>query len=65
MNSKFRYGTQRNCQILGCAFAVLQVVLCSTMGILGKLLYAMGMDSHQVVISRLTRSGSPSRIICN
>ena len=40
----------RNNQIAGCAFAVLQAVLYSTMGILGKLLYATGMDSQQVVI---------------
>ena len=40
----------RNNQIVGCAFAVLQAVLYSTMGILGKLLYATGMDSQQVVI---------------
>ena len=43
---------ERKSQILGCAFAVLQAVLYSTMGILGKLLYATGMDSHQVVILR-------------
>ena len=42
----------RNNQIVGCAFAVLQAVLYSTMGILGKLLYATGMDSQQVVILR-------------
>lgn len=42
----------RNNQIAGCAFAVLQAVLYSTMGILGKLLYATGMDSQQVVILR-------------
>ena len=42
----------RKNQIVGCAFAVLQAVLYSTMGILGKLLYATGMDSQQVVILR-------------
>ena len=39
-------------QAVGFAFAVLQAVLYSTMGILGKLLYATGMDSQQVVILR-------------
>ena len=39
-------------QVIGYAFAVLQAVLYSTMGIFGKLLYATGMDSHQVVILR-------------
>ena len=42
----------RNGQVIGYAFAVLQAVLYSTMGILGKLLYATGMDSQQVVILR-------------
>ena len=42
----------RKSQIIGCTFAVLQAVLYSTMGILGKLLYATGMDSQQVVILR-------------
>lgn len=39
-------------QIVGYVFAVLQAVLYATMGILGKLLYATGMDSQQVVILR-------------
>ena len=39
-------------QAVGYAFAVLQAVLYSTMGILGKLLYATGMDSQQVIILR-------------
>ena len=43
---------QRKSQIVGSAFAILQAVLYSTMGIFGKLLYATGMDSHQVVILR-------------
>ena len=43
---------ERKNQIVGCAFAVLQAVLYSTMGIFGKLLYATGMDSHQAVILR-------------
>lgn len=42
----------RKSQILGYAFAVLQAVLYSTMGIFGKLLYATGMDSQQAVILR-------------
>ena len=42
----------RKSQIIGYAFAVLQAVLYSTMGIFGKLLYATGMDSRQVVILR-------------
>ena len=42
----------RKNQAIGCAFAVLQAVLYSTMGILGKLLYATGMGSQQVVILR-------------
>ena len=43
---------KRRSQIIGCAFAVLQAVLYSTLGIFGKLLYATGMDSHQAVILR-------------
>ena len=43
---------ERKSQIVGCLFAVLQAVLYSTMGVLGKLLYATGMDSQQVVILR-------------
>ena len=43
---------ERRNQIIGCAFAVLQAVLYSTLGIFGKLLYATGMDSHQAVILR-------------
>ena len=43
---------ERKNQIVGCAFAVLQAVLYSTMGIFGKLLYATGMDSQQAVILR-------------
>ena len=43
---------ERRSQVLGYAFAVLQAVLYSTMGIFGKLLYATGMDSQQVVIMR-------------
>jgi len=39
-------------QIIGYAFAVLQAVLYSTMGIFGKLLYATGMDSQQAVLLR-------------
>ncbi len=39
-------------QVIGAACAVLQAMLYSTMGIFGKLLYATGMDSHQVVILR-------------
>lgn len=39
-------------QIVGYAFAVLQAVLYSTMGIFGKLLYATGMDSQQAVLLR-------------
>ena len=42
----------RNGQVIGYAFAVLQAVLYSTMGIFGKLLYATGMDSHEAVILR-------------
>ena len=42
----------RKSQAIGYAFAVLQAVLYSTMGIFGKLLYATGMDSRQVVILR-------------
>ncbi len=42
----------RKSQVVGYLFAVLQAVLYSTMGILGKLLYATGMDSQQVVILR-------------
>ncbi len=37
---------------VGYAFAVLQAVLYSTMGIFGKLLYATGMDSREAVILR-------------
>ncbi|MBR0404053.1 MAG: EamA family transporter [Eggerthellaceae bacterium] len=43
---------ERKTQIIGYAFAVLQAVLYSTMGIFGKLLYATGMDSQQAVILR-------------
>ena len=43
---------ERKAHILGYAFAVLQAVLYSTMGIFGKLLYATGMDSREVVILR-------------
>ena len=43
---------ERNSQIAGYAFAVLQAVLYSTMGIFGKLLYATGMDAQQAVILR-------------
>ena len=43
---------ERKSQVIGCAFAVLQAVLYSTLGIFGKLLYATGMDSHQAVILR-------------
>ena len=43
---------ERKGQIIGYAFAVLQAVLYSTMGIFGKLLYATGMDSHETVILR-------------
>lgn len=43
---------ERKGQIIGYAFAVLQAVLYSTMGIFGKLLYATGMDSQQAVILR-------------
>jgi len=48
----WRQVDDRKGQIIGCAFAVLQAVLYATMGILGKLLYATGMDSQQVVILR-------------
>ena len=47
---------ERKGQIVGYALAVLQAVLYSTMGIFGKLLYATGMDSHEVVILRFTCS---------
>ena len=47
---------ERRGQIVGYAFAVLQAVLYSTMGIFGKLLYATGMDSHEAVILRFTCS---------
>ncbi len=43
---------ERRNQIIGAACAILQAVLYSTMGIFGKLLYATGMDSQQVVILR-------------
>ena len=43
---------ERKSQIIGYAFAVLQAVLYSTMGIFGKLLYATGMDSREAVILR-------------
>ena len=43
---------ERKTHILGYAFAILQAVLYSTMGIFGKLLYATGMDSREVVILR-------------
>ena len=43
---------ERKGQIIGYAFAVLQAVLYSTMGIFGKLLYATGMDSQQAVLLR-------------
>ena len=43
---------ERKGQIVGYAFAVLQAVLYSTMGIFGKLLYATGMNSHETVILR-------------
>ena len=47
---------ERKGQVVGYALAVLQAVLYSTMGIFGKLLYATGMDSHEVVILRFTCS---------
>ena len=43
---------ERRTQVIGGILAVLQAVLYSTMGIFGKLLYATGMDSQQVVILR-------------
>ena len=43
---------ERKGQAMGYAFAVLQAVLYSTMGIFGKLLYATGMDSRETVILR-------------
>ena len=46
----------RRTQVIGGLLAVLQAVLYSTMGIFGKLLYATGMDSQQVVILRFVCS---------